>query len=235
MRFRPALATTLGLLAVAAACTRLGAWQLERAAEKQATLDAFAAAPALPLDQALRSPADWSRVRVQGRFDARRHLLLDNQLHEGRAGVHVFTPFQVDDRSWLMVNRGWLPLADRRRLPAVDTPTDTLTLHGRLAPPPVPGRQLGEADRLAPDRWPQLVTYYRPADVSAALGETLPRRVLWLDADAPAGFQARDWQPVAMPPRRHVGYAVQWFALALTALVIWVVLGVRRGRPEPRL
>lgn len=225
---------TLLLLAVAAACTRLGAWQLERAAAKQDTLDAFAAAPQLPLEDALASNVRWAHVRVRGRFDPRRHVLLDNQLLVGRPGVHVFTPFETEDGQRLMVNRGWLPLADRRRLPAVDTPPGALAISGRLAPPPLPGRQLGEVDRLARDEWPQLVTYYRADDIGAALGETLPEPVLLLAPDAPGGFAGRDWQPVAMPPSRHVGYAVQWFALALTALVIWGVMGWRRGRGAPR-
>lgn len=221
---------TLLLLAVAAACTRLGAWQLERAAQKQDTLDAFAGAPQLPLEDALDTGARWALVRARGEFDPTRHVLLDNQLLAGRVGVHVFTPFRTDDGPWLMVNRGWLPLEDRRRLPVFDTPPGPVTVHGRLAPSPVPGRQLGEADRLERDNWPQLVTYYRAGDIGAALGADIAEPVLWLAPDAPGGFAGRDWQPVTMTPSRHVGYAVQWFALALTALVIWGVLGWRRGR-----
>ena len=33
-----------------------------------------------------------------------------------------------------------------------------------------------------------------------------------------------------MPPEVHGGYAVQWFGLMTAAIVIWILLGVRRGR-----
>ena len=33
----------------------------------------------------------------------------------------------------------------------------------------------------------------------------------------------RDWQPVVMAPEKHLAYAVQWFLLALAALVIFVI------------
>ena len=40
-------------------------------------------------------------------------------------------------------------------------------------------------------------------------------------------------RPNTLTPERHLGYAVQWFGLALTVFVIAVVLTVRRrGRPS---
>ena len=38
------------------------------------------------------------------------------------------------------------------------------------------------------------------------------------------------YEPVVFPPERHVAYAVQWFALAATLLIIWVTLTYRRFR-----
>jgi surfeit locus 1 family protein len=38
----------------------------------------------------------------------------------------------------------------------------------------------------------------------------------------------RNWAPPGFPPMRHIGYAVQWFALALTLFVIYVVTNTRR-------
>jgi surfeit locus 1 family protein len=37
----------------------------------------------------------------------------------------------------------------------------------------------------------------------------------------------RSWEIVVMPPSKHYGYAVQWFALAGCLLVIYVVTGGR--------
>jgi cytochrome oxidase assembly protein ShyY1 len=45
-----------------------------------------------------------------------------------------------------------------------------------------------------------------------------------------AGFAGRDWQPTTMGPDKHRGYAVQWFALAATAFIAWLVLGSIRAK-----
>ncbi|WP_374760624.1 SURF1 family cytochrome oxidase biogenesis protein, partial [Pseudomonas aeruginosa] len=41
-----------------------------------------------------------------------------------------------------------------------------------------------------------------------------------------------DWPLVSMPPERHTGYAVQWFALATALLALYLYLGVRRAREK---
>jgi cytochrome oxidase assembly protein ShyY1 len=35
---------------------------------------------------------------------------------------------------------------------------------------------------------------------------------------------------VEFGPERHLGYAVQWFALALTLVVIWIVVNWRKRK-----
>ena len=62
------------------------------------------------------------------------------------------------------------------------------------------------------------------------------QRVAWtpaadlvlLDADEPDGY-VRNWAPPGFPPLRHIGYAVQWFGLALALAVIYVVTNFRRA------
>ena len=43
----------------------------------------------------------------------------------------------------------------------------------------------------------------------------------------PDGY-VRNWVPPGFPPMRHIGYAVQWFGLALALAVIYVVTNFRR-------
>ncbi len=90
--------------------------------------------------------------------------------------------------------------------------------------------QIGEPVTLQADAWPQLMVYPDWERIETALGRSLHRQVLYLDADSPAGFGDRAWTPFTLGPDRHMAYAVQWFGLALTALVIWLVLGFRAGR-----
>lgn len=230
MRFRPSLGLSLVLLVLGLLFLRLGSWQLERKAEKEALFERYASAPVLALGQALDQEVEFARVAARGRFDPSRHLLLDNRIWNGRAGVHVLTPFTLEDGRSLLVNRGWLPLPpDRRSLPGFATGSGERTISGRLVRPPAGALQLGEQDILAPDQWPQLVTYLDMEAAAGALGESLQPWILRLDADDPMGFEGRDWQPAVMGPEKHGAYAVQWFGLLAAAVAIWVVLGLRRG------
>ncbi|HKN77649.1 MAG TPA: SURF1 family protein, partial [Lysobacter sp.] len=53
-----------------------------------------------------------------------------------------------------------------------------------------------------------------------------------LDPKLPGGY-ARDLDilPNTLPPERHLGYAVQWWALSIAVLVTALVLTFRKPRP----
>lgn len=234
MRFRPSIPLSMILVTLAAGFTWLGFWQLERRAEKQALFEAFGSAPEMGIEQALLQPEAFVRVEAFGRYDPARHILLDNRVFNGRAGVHALSPFRLGDGRTILVNRGWLPLApDRRSLPAVPTASGPRMIRGRLVAPPAAGQRLGAPDVLVADRWPQLVTYLDVEAVASALGTPLEAWILQLHADDASGFGDRQWKPAVMTPEVHGAYALQWLALAAAAIVIWLLLGLRRGRALP--
>jgi surfeit locus 1 family protein len=231
VRFRTTFRLTLLLFALAAVFARLGAWQLERMEQKQELFARFDSAPEMALADAIASEAEFARVRAWGRFDTARHLLLDNRIHAGKAGVHVLTPFYTSDARVVLVNRGWLPLApDRRSLPAVPTDGSPREISGRLKRLASTGPRLGEADRVSADSWPQLVTWLDHDPVARALDRDLEHWLVLLDAGQADGFEAREWTPATMEPATHGAYALQWFSLAGAAIVIWLLLGLRRGK-----
>jgi surfeit locus 1 family protein len=51
--------------------------------------------------------------------------------------------------------------------------------------------------------------------------------VVLLAPDSPYGF-VREWQPAPTGSERHLAYAVQWFAMALMLLIIYLVISTRR-------
>ena len=233
MHFKPSFALTLILITLAAGFLRLGLWQLDRKAEKTELFERFENAPSMSIEQALAQQAELARVEAFGHYDEARHVLLDNRIWNGRAGVQVLTPFILSDGRWVLVNRGWLPLPpDRLALPAVPTHAAERTIRGRLVPPSTDGPRLGEADVLVSDHWPQLVTYLDLADVGAALGDSLQPWIVQLDADEPTGFADRQWSAAVMEPAVHGAYAVQWLALSTATLIIWITLGLRRGQQQ---
>ena len=229
MHFRTSVKLTLALLALALLFARLGWWQLERKAEKQLLFEQFVNGPRLSVEQALERGEMFARVEAYGRYDPSRHVLLDNKILNGRAGVHVLTPFTLGDERQLLVNRGWLPLPpDRRSLPGVETDGSLRTIAGILNKPSTGGQRIGEPDVLVADRWPQLVTYLDLDSVSSALNSSLEPWLLQLEPEDESGFEGRQWQAAVMGPEVHGAYALQWFSLAVAALIIWITLGVRK-------
>lgn len=228
--FKPSKIATVVLLLLAVLFTDLGMWQTRRSVEKAATQQQFETAKPLLLENAIARKSRFARIDVRGQYDTKRHILLDNQVWQGRAGVHVFTPFYTNEGTVILVNRGWLPLsANRQILPAIPTPQQQTVLRGILNIFPVPGRILGPADKLQSDKWPQLVTYLNLTDISVALNTPLADWIIQLSASEQAGFDGRDWKPVFLTSSKHKAYSFQWYALAGISIVLWVFNGIRRS------
>lgn len=220
---------------VIAAALSLANWQLHRAAEKRALIAAF--------DQGLASTSAlgggtvdglprYQHLRVHGRYDPQRQVLLDNMPSSaGSAGYRVLTPFvRADGGKLLLVDRGWVPLGlSRERLPLVGVADDERVVEGRLDQLPVPGIRVGTAATPGDARWPRVLLFPVPADLEQALGQPVESRILLLDADQPDGYE-RAWRPaLEFPPERHLGYAVQWIALAIATLVTFIALSLERA------
>jgi cytochrome oxidase assembly protein ShyY1 len=216
------------MLLLASLFASLGAWQTKRAAEKLEMEQLHRTATIADLQTALDTGQRFALIDIGGHYDPERHILLDNQIWKGRAGVHVFTPFYTNDGIAILVNRGWLALpADRQAMPGIPTPQHQTVLRGRLNILPVPGRAIGQADKLEKDKWPQLVTYLNRADIAESLDTPLEDWVIQLSATEANGFNGRDWKPVYLSSERHRGYAFQWFALTAACFVLWVFSGFR--------
>ena len=227
--FRPSKIATLVLFLLACLFMMLGSWQQKRSLEKAEIEQQHRIALPLSLEKAIAQGSRFSPVDVSGHYDVHRHILLDNQIWQGRAGVYVFTPFYTTEGMTILVNRGWLPLApDRKTMPEIPTPQHEIVLKGMLNILPVPGRVLGSADQLKQEQWPQLVTYLNLQDISGSLDTPLENWVIQLSKSATDGFGGREWKPVFLSSERHKGYAFQWFALVAACVVMWVYLGFRK-------
>ena len=229
--FRPTFTSTVVPSLLVLFFTNLGMWQTRRGAEKAQIEYQFETAGNLPLTEAILQHSRFAHIVVSGHYETKRHILLDNQVWHGGAGVHVFTPFRTLDRTVILVNRGWLPLtADRKIMPDIPTPEHETVLKGILNVFPVPGRILGSADLLGSDNWPQLVTYLNHADISVSLDAPLAEWIVQLSASDQTGFDGRDWKPVFLTSLKHKGYAFQWFSLAGISIVLWLFNGYRRPK-----
>jgi surfeit locus 1 family protein len=234
-RFAPGLWPTVAYLALLPILLGLGAWQLDRAAAKQALVEQRAGSEAmapLDLDRAASLARDdrYRRATVTGRYLPEQQWLLDNRLYHGAPGYHVFTPFIIrdDPRPRLLVNRGWVAVGhSRESLPRLPLPDSEVVLSGRLDSPAAVGLEIGEPPLDSPAERVVLLSL-DIAELAAAKGWPLLRYALVIDDDRPGALQY-DWSPIPpMGPEKHLGYAVQWFAIALALTLIYVGVNLRR-------
>lgn len=225
------LATTLLVLGGVLLCTRLGVWQLDRLAQRQASnshVQEMRESPTLtvltgePLED-----QEYRAVRVQGAFDFDHQVAIRNQAHAGQFGYRLFTPLVLAGDPALnsgktpavMVDRGWIP-AEGNQAPTgwhqYDVPgqvnVDGVVRLGTSSP------SFGGISQptLAPDQdWADFWMY---ADLDG-IGAQLPYPVL------PIYVQLRQTPGNTSPPIAdipeieltegpHRGYAAQWFAFA---------------------
>lgn len=219
----------------------LGTWQYGRKDQKQAMLDQAAQVlerrDAQPLSAAASADAvdGFAWAAGDGAWADAPAVLLDNQQRGGRPGVRVYRLFDPAAGEPLLVELGWLPVPPDRTIPSVDGPLPEPPVEGLLIAPPSAG--LAKA-AIQPQADGSLLLMAMDMDaVAAALGrERIAPRVLRLDPDAPGGY-ARDLEilPNTLPPEQHLGYAVQWFGLALAVLATALILTFRRPRGARRV
>jgi surfeit locus 1 family protein len=230
--FAPRPFTTLLTIVLIVMLIALGRWQLSRADHKRALFDAFAAGAdaTLLIDQHTPRAARYRHVEASGRYDGSRQLLIDNMVEGGRAGYFVVTPFALQGGGWVLVNRGWVSVgASRAERPSIAVDGDERRIRGRADYLPSPGIRMGDSKALSPP-YPVVAEYPTLAAVAQLLKETdwTPAAdLLLLDPGESDGY-VRSWAPPGFPPLRHVGYALQWFALALALFVIYLAVNVRR-------
>jgi surfeit locus 1 family protein len=224
---------TLLTLVVLAGLVSLGRWQLRRADEKRALYDAFAAgSDATQTVVSATAPVPrYGHVEALGAYDASRQVLIDNMVSaDGQAGYYVMTPFKLHGGGWILVNRGWVPVGlSRAHRPEIPVNDNERRIRGRADKLPAPGIQLSGRAPLAPP-FPVVASFPSHADMARLLDEGVwssAAEVVLLDPGEPDGYR-RHWSPPGFPPLRHIGYAVQWFALAAALAVIYFVTNTRK-------
>jgi len=207
----------------------LGMWQLHRAEEKRFILAREAAfedrAPRIWQGEGLL-PEAFERVQLQGTFMPQ-VLFLDNQLHAHQVGYHVLSPMNIGTDRVVLIDRGWVPVGSTRsELPNIITPTEQLTLLGRAYYSLGKSWVLGPGIEIKQDTRAVIESLDFQL-ISQFLHKSVYPFIIRLDDKSPAGY-VRSWAAVSMPPVRHLGYAFQWFAFALVALIIFITLSIRK-------
>jgi surfeit locus 1 family protein len=221
---------------------RFGVWQLSRAHTKlanEALVAERGAMPALPASALARDAAtaqtQWQRhIALNGQWDASHTVYLMNRTMDERSGFYVMTPLRLPDGGAVVVQRGWIARddADPMKAPPVATPAGTVRLYGHVAPWPSHWIDIGHGAG-GPVRQNLELAAFSSESGLALLPETVVEDAT---ADNARDGLRRDWpSPVGgVSVTTNYGYAVQWFAMSVAFLGLYVWLQfIRPRRPAP--
>jgi surfeit locus 1 family protein len=233
---RFALITAAAVLGLALTMA-LGLWQLGRGHQRDALEAAIVRQEALPplasASLLASDPREFvnRRIVVRGTWDAQHTVFLDNRQMRGTPGFYVVTPLKLEgsDRS-VLVQRGWVQrnFEQRDKLPAVPTPSGTVELAGRIAPPPA---------RLYEFRGNEPGPIRQNLDLASFRAETDLKLldVSVMQTGPAADGLLRDWPHPSSGSERNYGYAFQWWAMSalIAILYVWFQFIVPRRQVQP--
>ncbi len=228
---RSLLWPTLAALFFLAVTVAAGNWQLHRAQYKrelQARIDRRAAEPPLVLDAAATDVQrlQGRRVLATGSFDVAHEIFIDNRSLEGQPAYQVLTPLRLaGSDAAVLVDRGLLRRSwEQKALPVVPPVPAPLRIEGMAGPPP--GKYLELSKHTVDGKvWQNLDMARYAKTVPYPL---LPIVVTQLN-DTGDGLY-RHWVRPDVNVQMHLGYAFQWFAMAVTIVIIYVVLYAKRRK-----
>lgn len=220
-RFLFRLIPALGCLALLALFIHLGQWQASKAelgAARLALFEARSKAPPLRIGTQLVVPASlaYAHVAVRGEYDAAAQFYVDNQVENGRPGVHVITPLKIEGgNTRILVNRGWSAWPDRQMPPRVKVPAGPVEISG-IAVVPESRKYLLMPDRQEAWRelWPLLDLKRYSGESAHPVQPVVLHLASPAEGDELARIRPRPEDKVAM----HKGYALQWFGMAAALL-----------------
>lgn len=206
----------------------LGSWQLSRAQKKAELIHLIKKRQQKPIltAQKLEHPDDWRyfRAKLTGYYDEAHTFFLDNKIRNKQIGYEIYTPFIAKGVTKpILVDRGFIPAPSyRNTLPQLNPLNNKVVLTGTisLAPTYFAWGPIHENTKLT---FPLRVQYINLTELGGLISKELFPYVLVIDASQPGAF-IPTWNPLNLSPERHLGYALQWFALALSLLVLFLAL-----------
>lgn len=212
---------------------RLGIWQFHRLAERKASnaiieghihQDPVPVGDVLAVGRPATEAQEWTRVTATGTYAASRTVVIRYQVRNGELGADLVVPLTTTTGPDLIVDRGWIAVADRTPsvadLPAPPSGTVTVTGWVRLDGT---GSSTHVSDQSA------------RAVSSAAIASALHLRAYggFLDVDhetPPPAKRLAGTVPPDLGNGPHFFYGLQWWFFSLLAVFGYLYLAYDEWR-----
>ncbi len=204
----------------------LGTWQVRRLLWKQDLLAAIAAAeraPPIPLASLPpgTAPPPFARLRAEGSFDDL-VALYGAEVRGATGGARLLGILRREGAPPVLVDRGWVPV------PPPPVPAGAAAIEGFVRPPDNVG-PFSPVDDLTGRRFYTL----NPSAIGHSLG-VANLAPYTLVAMAPPGAPPATPDPartLPRPPNNHLIYAITWYGLAASLLVVFALYVRKVCRP----
>ena len=215
------IALTAFLLIMIYLFIRLSDWQFDRYNQRiqnnEITTTALSSEPINLTDLSQVSDLkDWQKVSIKGEFMNSDAKLLRRQYLESSLGFWVITPLKLDNDQVILVNRGWIPIAEsstsQQEIPS--SPQGDVTIIGYV--------QTLKDTRREPEDLPlNQINYLNSSNFSS---QPLSTNYLQLASMTPMVNQVAIIPIPELSNGPHFSYAIQWILFALMLPIGWYVL-----------
>jgi surfeit locus 1 family protein len=225
LKTRPSLAMKISAGLSLIILLALGSWQVDRlfwkkglieTRQAQAQMEPIAVPTDVPLDPAMAFRAAYA----EGRYLNDQEKYLMARTRRGNVGFQLITPLEQEDGRIILVNRGWVPQDYRdpetRPQSLIEGP---VRVSGVLRLPSEKHWAQPENDAIK-NQWFYVDVTHMAEDTGAELASPY---YLELDATPIPGGLPIGGQAKVDLPNNHLQYAITWYSLALTLIVIFVL------------
>ena len=210
----------------------LGFWQLERADDKRSIEASIKQANTgsvelIKKEEGLQSK-EYYEVRLQGKYLSDKQFIYDNQIVDQVSGYYVLTPYALEGQSKsILINRGFIPWNGRRdKLADIVIGQETREIKVQISKP-IKRMELKPSEVSI--QFPALIQSIDLQDMADRAKVDFSSVIGLLDASASNGF-IRKWEPYTGSIEKHIGYAVQWFLMALVLAIIGIRIAIKQRK-----
>ena len=207
-------------------CVYLGFWQLDRADQKlsiQTDYQNQLSKEYLDLKEVQKNPLRYTKIMAKGTF-LEPYFLLDNIVHNKKAGYLVMSPFLVEDKV-IIVNRGWVDNFSRQKFPEILTPESEQQIKGYIK---YPMKLLELSGVNMTNEKPFIIQNLSINEISSILRKEIYPFYLNLEINSNHSY-IHIKEKTENKYLTHYMYAGQWFLFALIGIIFLILLNRKKN------